>query len=79
MCVCVCVLGRSVVSDCDPMDYSPTGASVHRISQARTLEWDAISSSRGLPDPGIKPESPASPALAGVFSATVPPGKPRDI
>ena len=27
----------------DPMDYSPSGSSVHEISQARTLEWVAIS------------------------------------
>ena len=32
---------------CDPMDYSPPGSSVHGISQARILEWAAISSSRG--------------------------------
>ena len=29
------------------MDYSPPGSSVHRISQARILEWVAISFSRG--------------------------------
>ena len=29
-----------------------------------------------LPDPGIKPASPASPALAGGFFTTAPPGKP---
>ena len=29
-----------------------------------------------LPDPGIKPTSPASPALAGRFFTTVLPGKP---
>ena len=32
---------------CDPMDCSPLGSSVHRIFQARMLEWVAISSSRG--------------------------------
>ena len=32
---------------CDPMDCSPSGSSVHGISQARVLEWVAISSSRG--------------------------------
>ena len=32
---------------CDPMDYSTLGSTVHRISQARILEWVAISSSRG--------------------------------
>ena len=30
---------------------------------------------RGSPDPGIKPVSLASPALAGRFFITVPPGK----
>ena len=32
---------------CGPVDYSPPGFSVHGILQARTLEWAAISSSRG--------------------------------
>ena len=40
-----------VVQSCptlrDPMDCSPPGSSVHGISQARILEWVAISSSRG--------------------------------
>ena len=30
-----------------PMDYSPAGSSVHGISQARILEWIAISFFRG--------------------------------
>ena len=30
-----------------------------------------------VPDPGIKLASPVTPALAGGFFATVPPGKPR--
>ena len=36
-----------VVSLCNPMDCSPPGSSVHGISQARILEWVAVSSSRG--------------------------------
>ena len=32
-------------------------------------------SSGNLPDPGIEPMSPASPALAGRFFTTEPPGK----
>ena len=32
---------------CDPMDRSPPGSSVHGILQARTLEWVAMSFSRG--------------------------------
>ena len=32
---------------CDPMDCSPMGSSAHGISQARILEWVAVSFSRG--------------------------------
>ena len=68
LCVCVCVyvcartyahmhaLTQSCLTFCDPMDCSPPSASVHGILQARILEWVAIPFSRGLPDPGIKPE-----------------------
>ena len=52
---------------CDPMDCSLLGSSVHGISQARILEWVAISYSRDLPDPGTEPKSLMSPALAGGF------------
>ena len=41
------------------MEYSPPGSSVHGILQARILDWVAMASSRDLPDPGIKPASPA--------------------
>ena len=44
---------------CNPMGYGPPGSSVHRVFQARMLEWVAISSSTDLPDPGIEPTSPA--------------------
>ena len=36
---------------CDPIDYNPPGSSVHGISQAKILEWDAISFSRGSSQP----------------------------
>ena len=45
--VCVCVHAQPCPILCDPMDCSPPGSSVHGILQARTLEWVAISSSRG--------------------------------
>ena len=32
---------------CSPMDCSPPGSSLHGISQARILEWVAVSFSRG--------------------------------
>ena len=34
-----------------PMDCSPPGSSIHRIFQARVLEWVAISFSRGSSPP----------------------------
>ena len=40
-------LTQPCLSLCDPMGCSPPGSSVHGISQARMLEWAAISSSRG--------------------------------
>ena len=43
-----CVLGHfSRVWLCNPVDCNPPGSSVHGILQARTLEWVAISHSRG--------------------------------
>ena len=33
---------------CDPMDCSPPGSSVHRILQARGLEWGAIAFSDSI-------------------------------
>ena len=42
---------QSCLTLCDPMDSSPPGSSVHRILQARILEWGAISFSRGSSRP----------------------------
>ena len=59
---------------CDPMDCSPPDSSVHGILQARILEKVAIPFSRGdLPDPGIKPQSPA---LQADSLLSEPPRKP---
>ena len=65
----------SVVSDsfATPMDYSPPGSSVHGISQARILEWVAISSSRESSQ--IRDQTRVS-CTAGGFFTTEPPGKP---
>ena len=49
------------------------GSSVHGNSQARILQWVAISSPGKLPDPGIEPMSPA---LASGFLTARPPKKP---
>ena len=40
----LCICAQLCLSLCDPMDCSPPGSSsVHRILQARVLEWVAIS------------------------------------
>ena len=50
--ICIAYMhSQSVAQSCltlrDALDYCLTGSSVHGISQARILEWVAISSSRG--------------------------------
>ena len=56
--------------------YSRPGSSVQGIFQARILEWVAFYW-RDLPGPGIESTSLVSPALAGRFLASEPPGKPQ--
>ena len=58
MFLCVCLYDHSVVSvtqSCltlgDSMDCSPPGSSVHEISQARILEWVALTVCRGSSRP----------------------------
>ena len=48
---------------CDPMDCNLPGSSVHRILQARILEWVAMHSSRGSSQPMVELASPVGPAL----------------
>ena len=55
---------------CDPMDCNLPGSSVRGIFQAGVLEWVAIAFSRGSPNPGIEPGSPA-------FQADALPSEPR--
>ena len=43
----VCSVTQSCWTLCDPLDHSLPGSSVHRILQAKILEWVAISTSRG--------------------------------
>ena len=52
------------------MDSSLPGSSTHGILQPRTLEWVAISFSRGSSNSGIKPTSLTTPALWGRFFTT---------
>ena len=68
---CCCLVANSYLTLCDPVHRSPPGSSIHGILQARTLEWVAISFSRGSSWSRI---TPASPALAGRFFTTEPLG-----
>ena len=67
------IIAQSCPTLCDPMGYNLPGSSVYEISWARILGWVAISFSRDLPDPGIKP---GSPALQVDSLLTEPPRKP---
>ena len=68
-----CLVTKSCPALCDPMDCSPTGSSVHEISQAKILEWIAISFFRG--NLWTRNE-PLTYALVGRFFITETPGKP---
>ena len=72
--LCACVVSH--VQLCDPMDCSLPGSSVHGISQQEDWSGLPFLAPRDLSEPGIKPKSPASLALAGGFFTAKPPGKP---
>ena len=65
---CHCSVAKLCSTLWEPMDCSPPGSSVHVIFQARLLKWLPFSSPGDLPEPGIKPASPVSPALVGGLS-----------
>ena len=46
-CCCCFLIAQLCLTLCDPMNYSPLDSSVHEISQARVLEWVAISFFQG--------------------------------
>ena len=58
------------------MDCNLLGSSVYGILQARIRSGLTIPLPGNLPDIGIEPMSLVSPALAGKFFTTAPPGKP---
>ena len=73
LCIQICSATKSCPTLCSLMDCSSPSFSVHGISQARILEWVAISFSRG-PD-WIRYITHTPPALAHRFFSTEPPGK----
>ena len=75
VCVCACVCAQ-VLSHVQLFATSWTVAHQAPLSMGFPSQkyWSRLP--RDLPDSGIKPVSPASPALAGGFFPTEPPGKP---
>ena len=71
--LCVRLVTQSCPTLCNPMDWSLSGSSIHGILQEES--WSGLPSLGNLPNPGIVPESLVSPALAGRFFTTEPPGK----
>ena len=68
---------QSCLTFCNRTDCSLPD-SAHGIFQAKYRNGLPVPTPGDLPIPGIKRESPASPALAGVFFTLAPPGKPYD-
>ena len=73
-CVCHCLVAQSCPTRCHPMDCKPTRLLCLR-GFSRQEYWSGLPSSPpgDLPDPEMEPTSPA---LAGRFFTTEPPGKP---
>ena len=59
------------------MDYNPSGSSVHGFLRQEYWSGLPFPPPGDLPDSGMEPESLVSPALAGRFFTTEPPGKPK--
>ena len=70
----MCLVTQACLTLCNPMNCSLPGSSVLGISQARILEWVAISFSRG--SVWIEPMSLVSPALHVDSLPAEPSGKP---
>ena len=73
----MCVNGQLSPTFCDPMDLAHQASLSMGLSQEEYWSGLPFPCPGGLPDPGIKPTSPASPALAGGFFTREPPGKPK--
>ena len=63
-CMCARLVAKLCLTLCDPMDCSPPGSSVHRILQARRLEWVAMPSSRG----SSRPKDPTHVSYVSYFA-----------
>ena len=60
---CVCTLTLSCPTLCDSLDCNPPGSSVHGFFRQEYWSGLPFPSPGDLPNPGIEPASPVSPAL----------------
>ena len=58
-----CWINQSCLTFCDPTDCSPLGSSVYGIPRQEYWTGLPFSPPGNLPDPGLEPASPRSPAL----------------
>ena len=72
--VCVCSVAQSCLTPRDPIGCSPPVSSIHGISQARILEWAAISFSGG---PSWPRDGTRMSGIGRQIFATAPPGSGR--
>ena len=74
-CVCECLVTQSCPTLCDPIDCSLPGSSVHADSPGKNTGMGFLALLQGdIPNPGIKPRSPA---LQADSLLTEPTGKPN--
>ena len=81
MSVCVCMCVHACMLSCVQL-FVTTRTVAHQallsMGFSRPEYWSGLPFPPlgNLPDPGMETESPASPAIAGIFFTTAPPGKP---
>ena len=74
------MFSHSVMSDSLPPPWTVAHQPPLFMEFSRQEYWNGLlfTTAGDLPDPGIEPASFVSPALAGGFFTTLPPGKPWD-
>ena len=74
---CCYLFTQSCPTLCKPTVFSLPNTSVHGISQARILEWVAISYSRGSSPPRGGTQVSCVSCIRGGFFSAKPPGRPN--
>ena len=76
LCLCSCPVAKPGLTLATPWTVSRQAPLSLGFSRQEYRSGWSFPPPGGLPDPGIESESPVSPALAGGFFTTEPPGKP---